>query len=732
VSSKSLLLIVGLCASTASLAQDPGACSNAIDTGLDLQTLANDRVAEGALQFETGEFDALLRPPRQASLSGGILLRTGDRLAGADQAFLEEAERRVQLTGNVRYEDSETRIKAESADLAYDTGVIDFQGAEFSVGTDGRGNAGALTITEDGRVVLKNVDYTTCPPGSEDWLIEASSIRLDTRTGVGTAKGMRLRFKGLQLLYAPYLSFPLSDARKSGLLAPEIGNTARGGTEVRTPYYWNIAPNYDATLTTRLLSLRGLQGQAQFRYLNKNYEGSILAEALPSDDVTGESRHLFDFDHQSLFPNGWRTRVDVRNVSDEQYFEDLGGSLSISSLTHLNRSVTVDYFGENWALLGRIQDYQTLDVAITPQNEPYRRVPQFLAKGAWPDGFAGIDAELNAELVNFDRDVGVTGWRLNIAPEFSRRVGGPGWYVKPGIRFDHTTYALSDLPLDADDMPSRSLPIASVDAGFTLERSFQGNANVLQTIEPRMQYVHIPFRQQDHLPVFDTVTPDLNLIQLFRQDRLLGIDRIADTDQLSLGVTTRLLDLDNGRELVSATVGQAIYLSESGVTLPGQNSLISRSSDYVAEVRFLLFDKLNFDLGHQWGTGDQGTTQSEARLQYRPASNKIFNLAYRFRRDALEQGDLSFSWPVSDRWNVVGRYNYSFRDDAALEQFFGLEYESCCWGLRLVSRRFLTTRDGTRDSSVGLQLVLKGLSSVGSQADKLLERGILGYSATLR
>jgi LPS-assembly protein len=168
------------------------------------------------------------------------------------------------------------------------------------------------------------------------------------------------------------------------------------------------------------------------------------------------------------------------------------------------------------------------------------------------------------------------------------------------------------------------------------------------------------------------------------------------------------------------------------VTLPGDTMLTSQTSDYIAQLRILLFKNVNFDFGHQWGAGVSNTTKSEARLQYRPASNKILNLSYRFRRDSLEQGDVSWSWPVANRWNFVGRYNFSFRDQEVLEQFFGLEYESCCWGLRLVSRRHISTRDGTRDSSFGLQLVLKGMTSVGTAADKLLERGILGYSADLR
>jgi LPS-assembly protein len=245
-------------------------------------------------------------------------------------------------------------------------------------------------------------------------------------------------------------------------------------------------------------------------------------------------------------------------------------------------------------------------------------------------------------------------------------------------------------------------------------------------------YVHIPHRDQDALPVFDTIMPDLNLVQLFRKNRFLGVDRIGETDQISIGVTSRVLDVSTGKELVSATIGQTRYLSDQQVTLPGGTPANSESSDYIAEVRFLLYQNLNFDFGHQWGGSNNNTTKSEARLQYRPAGNKILNLAYRYRRNSIEQGDLSWIWPLGNKWNFVGRYNYSFRDEKVLEQFFGLEYESCCWGLRVFARDYISTRDGTSDSSIGLQLVLKGMTSVGTAADKLLERGILGYSADLR
>ena len=684
--------------------------------------------------LEVGALEAEVSATPKASMTGGVLLRQGDKLAGADSARYEPNSRSLLLDGSVRYEDAGTQVESDSAEFSYGFGRIRFDGAKFSLAEgDAHGAADAIEVNQQGRLELDGVSYTTCPPESNDWVIEAKSIDLDTRSGVGTARGMKLRFQGVPIIYSPYLSFPIGDARKSGMLSPKFGSTRRSGSEILVPFYWNIAPNYDATITPRLLTDRGSQLQTQFRYLTDTMTGSAFVEYLPSDNMFNDSRTMMQLQHRSLFVNGWRNRIEFQEVSDNQYFEDLGGSLSVSSITHLNRSINFDFHTDTLSFFGQVQDYQTLDDAIEADDEPYQRLPQLLLSGDWPDKWLGIRFGFDSELVNFDRDVGVTGWRLNLAPEVELPISGRGWFITPAVAFDYTRYELDNTLPGEPTTLSRNLPIGSLDLGMILERVMKhSNGDRIQTLEPRLLYVHVPHRDQSDLPIFDTITPDLNLVQLYRKNRFLGVDRIADTDQLSFGLTSRILDVASGKELITATIGQTRYLSASGISLPDQPVITGDTSDYIAEVRFMLFDKLNFDLGHQWGEKDRGTTQSQARLQYRPANNKILNLSYRFRRDSLEQGDMSWSWPVSSRWNFVGRYNYSFRDDKALEQFFGLEYESCCWGLRLVSRRHISTRDGTRDSSIGLQLVLKGMSSIGNAADKMLERGILGYSANLR
>ncbi len=727
-----MFLACGLLAVTHAHGADPLACETTVGEPIDVGPSMAETAPDdpNTLVFEAGRLEAQLGEEPTATMSDGVMLRQADKLAGADTARFDTQGRAMYLEGNVRFEDTSTKIISDSAQLAYESGQIRFDGAEFSLTESAsRGAADVLEINQSGDLILEGVEYTTCPPGSEDWLLQGDSIKLDTVEGSGKARGVKLRFKGVPILYSPYLSFPIGDARKSGILTPEFGSAGRNGNEIRVPFYWNMAPNYDATVTTRMLTDRGMQLGAVFRYLTPRNLGSISGDWLPDDDILNETRHQVNFEHRTLFENGWRNRTNYREVSDSQYFEDLGGSLSVSSLTHLDRSMIFDYFTDNVSLLGRVQDYQTIDAAIQPDDEPYRRMPQLLASASWSRSFLRLG--IDGEIVNFDRDVGTTGWRLNVAPTVEVPITRPGWFITPSVSLDHTRYELDDTVPGQETDPTRTVPIASLDTGMVLERLMQNSSRV-QTIEPRLLYVNIPFEDQDNLPVFDTIEPDINLVQLFRKNRFLGPDRIGDTEQISLGITSRILDVSSGRELMTATVGQTRYFGDRDVTLPGMSAETLDESDYIAQVRFLVWENINFDFGHQWAPGQDGTAKSEARLQYRPATNKILNLAYRFRRDSLEQGDLSWSWPVSTQWNFVGRYNFSFRDEEVLEQFFGLEYESCCWGLRLVSRKHISTRDGTRDSSFGLQLVLKGMASVGTAADKLLERGILGYSADLR
>ena len=647
----------------------------------------------------------------------------------ANYTEYDDISKTFSLKENVIYQDASSKISSQTAEFSYTDGTILFDEAEFQLNkNNSRGNAKKIQITRNGELLLSDVKYTTCPIGSNDWNIEAKNIEINTEDGIGKANNLALRFKGIPILYAPQLTFPIGDIRKTGFLAPEIGNGGRNGNEIRLPWYWNIAENYDATLTPRILTSRGIQYGTEFRYLTERNEGNIQIEYLANDTQFGESRYNMSLNHSGFFKNGWRTSLDYNQASDGQYFEDLGGSLNTTSITHLNKSAIFDIHKRNWSLSGRFQDYQTIDEDISLTDRPYRRLPQINATITYPQKPLGIQSRTDIEVVYFDRKIGVTGWRSNAEHQIDWSIKNSGWFINPNITLQHTQYNLKKHQYNQYSNTSRTLPIISFDAGMFFERSINDSGKWIQTLEPRLLYLNTPYRDQSHIPIFDTIEPDLNLVQLFRKNRFVGKDRIADAKQISVGLTTRLMNKNSGKEAITASIGQAIYLNDQKVSLPNQNLISSNSSDYVAELHFLLYKNFNFDYGHQWGSNGDGVKRSQARLQYRPASNKIINLGYSFRRGSLEQTDLSWSWPVSDTWNFVGRYNYSLRDNKALEQFYGLEYENCCWGLRLVYRQYLSTRNGLEDSSFGLQLILKGLANIGARADRLLERGILGYS----
>jgi len=449
-------------------AADPLACGTALGETLAERTALSEIRLENpaTIQLEAGALDAQLGAQPTASMTGGVILRRDDKLAGAETARFDPDNRALLLDGNVRYEDAGTQIHSDSAEFGYDLGRVRFEGAEFSLSNNGRGSASEIEINQNGTLKLGGVEYTTCPPGSEDWLLRGKSIKLDSREGIGTARGMQLRFKKVPVLWLPYLSFPITDARKTGILTPEIGSSGRSGNEIRVPFYWNIAPNYDATITPRILTSRGLQMETQFRYLTLRNEGSIAADYIANDRILDDSRHQVRFQHRTLFDNGWRNRTSFREVSDAQYFEDLGGSLSVSSITHLDRHLRFDYFTDRFGLFAQFQDYQTIDEAILPDERPYRRLPQVLFSGTWPVGFMNL--AFDSEAVDFDRDTGVTGWRVNARPTVELPIRRPGWFVVPAIALDHTRYELGDTLPGTEDKLERTVPISSLDAGVIL------------------------------------------------------------------------------------------------------------------------------------------------------------------------------------------------------------------------------------------------------------------------
>ncbi|MEL6869213.1 MAG: LPS assembly protein LptD [Pseudomonadota bacterium] len=704
----------------------PGLCSNPQNL---ISSQIESGITEGGdIRLESGRGSIAVNG--DAILTDGVSASRGNFRIDAQQGRFERASNSLSLDGGIEYSGGGARIRSDRALLSYLYGRVEFSQAMFELGNGAaRGSAGLLRINQSGTLRLESADYTTCPPGQNDWVFTAREINLDTDNGVGEARGLKLRFKGVPILYAPYLSFPISAKRKTGFLIPDPGQSSINGFDISVPWYWNISPAYDATLTPRILTRRGIQLDTTFRYLTPRSSGEAQVAHLPDDDLTGLDRTLLRWTNTTDFGGRWRAFADITDVSDSNYLEDLGGSLASASVTHLNRSLGVGYFGEHWRADARVTNFQTIDEIIGGEDLPYRILPGISVSGRWADLPGGFSFELDSEATRFDRSVGVTGNRMHFAPRLSLPIEGNGAYIKPSVAWSLTHYQLDENDTVTDRSQSRSLPIVSIDAGLKFERD-TGHGRYRQTLEPRLYYVHVPFRDQDALPVFDTIQPITSIEQLYRENRFIGIDRIGDTDQVTLGLTSRLLRKQTGETVVTATIGQNRNLSTRSVTLPGVAPLGGNSSDYIAELAVNVWGNWNVDFAQQWNTENSRTSRSEVRLQYQPGRRRVVNLSYRFRRDSVEQGDISWSWPLASRWNLVGRYNYSFRENKPLERFFGIEYESCCWALRVVSRRFIRNRDGTSDSIVSLQLELKGLMSVGDPVNELLERGILGYRST--
>lgn len=663
-------------------------------------------------------------------LTGNVVMERAGRRVQADRVRYDQELDQAQVDGNIRMDEAATRITGSHATLLLGTDQGEIRDAEYEIyAQHARGRATAAYQESAIRKRFEDATYTTCDAEAEAWRLNARSLVLKEDEGVGVARHAWLRLGAVPVLYTPYINFPIDDRRKSGLLVPSWGNSDNSGAEFALPYYWNIAPHRDATITPRLMSKRGLQMQGEFRYLNPTNSGELGLEYLPSDnEYANEDRTLFRIDHRGSPLPRLRTTLFGTDVSDEDYFEDLGTSLDISSITHLERRAEASYHGSGWTLTGRAQDFQTVDRSIPSVNHPYRRIPQVLFNANPLTQPYGLEFGLASEFVQFDHDERVDGTRLDLYPKVSLPVGGAAWYLTPSAGVRYTTYDLNDPTTGADD-PDRTTPVASLDGGLFFERNVGlfGN-DLLQTLEPRAFYLYVPNEDQADLPLFDTSLRDFSFQQMFEDNRFNGADRMGDANQLTLAVTSRLLDPATGTQHASLSLGQILYFRDREVTLaPTLPAEEQSSSNLVGEVDLRLTRSWKTIAGLQWDPHQSRTERGNVRLQYRPNPQHLWNFSYRYRAGDLEQIDTSALWYFTPRWHGVMRWNYELPDGELLEGLAGLEYESCCWIFRILGRSYISDTQGERNDAIMFQLELKGLTSFGDPIEALLEDGILGY-----
>ena len=674
--------------------------------------------SEGASVSRTGD----------AALLGQVKVRQGNRRLTAETATYEAATRTFKVEGDVEYSDPELRVRGATGAWSDSRGGR-FDDTEFELpARPARGEARQLGVTPEGNLELERVRFTTCPAGNDDWMLKAASIDIDREAQQGTAREVRLEFLGVPILYAPYISFPAGESRKSGLLFPTIGTSSSNGFEFGIPYYFNLAPNYDAVLEPTWFSKRGVEFSGNFRYLTASSRGRIDGRFLPSDQAADRDRGYARLRHLSDFGDSLRLTAKLEDASDSRYFEDFAKGPEGTSITYLERRIDLAFLGAGWQASALLQNFQTIDRSIDPQDRPYARVPQLLFDGQWRLGAGALTAGLEGELTYFHRDVGITGARLVAEPRLSYPLRAPGYFLEPSVSYRQVGYQLSDVDPGMDDAPAVGVPIAALDMGLVFDRDAGSRGRLIQTLEPRVLYSWTPYRDQDDLPVFDAGLPELDMVRLFSADRYVGADRISDANRAAIGLTTRLLDAGSGRQYLAATIGQQFFFDQPRVTLPGELPETRSSSDLIAELELSAYRNWSVDLAMQWDPHRSNTVLGQAGVQYRPRSDTLVNVGYRYREGRVEQWETSAAWRVNREWSLYGRYVYSVRDAQGIDSFAGVEYEACCWRLRLVASRYVSNRTGEQDTSLAIQLELKGLSSVGTTSATFLERGIRGYS----
>jgi LPS-assembly protein len=612
-----------------------------------------------------------------------------------------------------------------------------------------RGTAETMFFEGENKKRFSKASFTSCEVGNDDWFIKSNEIKIDNEAKTVQASNARIVFKDIPVLYSPSVSFPYAGQRKTGFLSPLWGQTSKSGFELYTPYYINISPNLDATLASRLLTKRGLQVQGELRYLEENYSGIANLEYLANDAMTDQTRYLIRLKHQQNFGRGWNGGYQFEKVSDDTYFSELATRVTQTSRVNLPQQANIAYNDDIWQFNVMAQRYQSLN-----QSNPYERLPQvtFNGKKDW-GSFIG---DIKNQAVYFDLDdknnIGLsrpTGSRISSYPSISIPMTKSYGYITPKIGLHYTQYNLNntgiinntDLARNGtpyDDNLSRSLPIFSLDSGMTFERDTKVmTRSYTQTLEPRMFYVYIPYRDQSLFPRFDSAIADLNVATLFTENQFTGVDRVNNANQVSLALSTRMIDGETGQQRFAATLGQRFYFEDQkvGLGISGETFRTDLKSDVVAAATAKLRNKWNIDTAMQYNTDTSTIYRANITARYNPEPGKVLNLTYRYLDDVnninsrIDQINISTQWPMGKGWYALGRWNYSIKDSNIIEGLAGLEYDAGCWQSRVVMQR-LYTATAEANYAFFYQLEFGGMASVGANPFRILSRNIPGYTST--
>lgn len=716
---------------------------------------------------------------------------------------LDEGTGKLVITGDAQVRRIDSVVKGERIDYARETGDIEVHGnglimrdasivrgpeLRYNIdqekgvvqspdfwfgGTGGAGSASQAEILNRSQMRLHDVTYSGCPCPDPSWYISSPQVDLDFDENEGVARNGVLYFQDVPILYSPWLSFPVRKERKSGLLLPTYGTSSSRGVEISAPYYFNLAPNYDLTLTPRIMTKRGAQLGAEFRYLGESYNGQVLGTYMPDDRVADRKRWLYSAQHNQALGGGLSASFNVNRVSDDDYFRDFASiGLNEASFTYLPSNAGVSWNASPYLSASLFAyTYQTLqDISSGTYLEPqYNREPELFVRASRFD-WGGFDVQSDNYITRFvrpvysgqyfpavwDKHIGPDGTRASSYTTVAYPLVNPGWFLTPkvGLHASHysTEWHVKDNPglAGRPKNQSRVLPIMSVDSGLIFDRptSLFGKASI-QTLEPRLYYLNVPYRDQSDIPVFDTYYADFNVAQAFGENIFSGgWDRIANANQLTLGLTSRWLDADSGQERLELTAAQRIYLRDQLVTLyPSDQARTSTKSDYLVGAGAALTDTLNVRFDAQYNPQSQDRNRMVAALRWSPKRLATLSASYRYQRDpaqvidpyvaeqpgyvdrSKEQVSMAGQWPLSNQLYALGRFDYSLQEKRATQSIAGLEYRGdCCWTARMVVQRYSVSRDQV-NTAMFFQLELSGLGSLGTDPMRLLSERIIGYES---
>lgn len=665
----------------------------------------------------TREFDASKNGIAEAR--DDVELRRADQLLTTELLRYDPQSETVTMPGKVFYEDSVLHISGNSAEYNFLGENGRFIDVNYGImGSSAKGSATEVTVNSSTHSVLHGLQFTTCPGETPEWLMSAEKLQLDFEKGVGTVKNAKLKFFNIPFLYLPYMTFPIDDRRKSGFLYPFISTANDNGFEFSIPYYWNIAPNQDATITPRYFTERGFMLTGEYRFMTPRTGGALNFDYMRDDTKTGDTRYHYTFNHNALFSQRWRSAILIDKVSDDQYFQDFSNSLAAASRQYLRSIAGIYGSGHYWNLSMIVDDFQVVDEAVNLLNDPYRRVPRIAFDFDRPLGFQGLRLQADAELVYFDKEIGVTGSRLDFYPRLEWNIETDWGYMRPSAGYRYTSYKLDWRELPGDTSPDRGTEIISFDTGLFLERDKGGSS--VQTLEPRLFYLYVPYVDQQGFPNFDSAPFTFGFSQLFHFNRFTGADRQSDANQLTLALTTRSINKVAGRELWSMSFGQIIYFEDQKVMPPDFDQVLNTNeSPFIAEFILHHTRRLSSRINTQWDWENSQFDVAVLGVTYSALSGLRLGAEYRYRRDSLDQFDIRYYQPINERWRALARVNYSLLDSDLLAAEAGFEYDSCCWALRVVAKRFLRNRDGDHRDAVYVQLLLKGLGNIGRKTAPL-------------